>query len=341
MERLLRFSMRICLFLPPTERSPGPRIAGPPGLVRDMRRAREIPSRDAVRPRMVSIMKRIPGPVFFLVVCALIALPGCGKKDVRQDRMVFNLDEVFMRKERPREEESWKVKGLRLAKERDFIGAIEAFKRHVEEEPEEFFGFNALAVSYKNLADHSLAMTNYERALEFTDSAEERAKVLANIGNLYYSANKPQAALGYYKEASSEFDRNPFYRILIARTFISLKEHDRARKVLATVEEKPQALEKYESTEDQGGGYFLLAQCYLALGEEERLLKYAERALKANPDRFVPRLRRELNDERSLLYTMKEDRGVKDILTRYADKLSLGSWLEHSEGLEATSGKKQ
>ena len=290
----------------------------------------------------VSTPKRAVGSLLVLVVCALIVLPGCGKKVVQQDRTVFNFDEIFFwKKPPPPEQEPWKAKGLRLARQRDFIGAIEAFKRQVEEEPEEFFGFNALAVAYKNLGDHSFAMTNYERALEFVESAEEKAKVLANIGNLYYAANKPQAALWYYKEAASEFDQNPFYLILIARAFISLKEHDRARKVLTTVEEKPQALEKHESSEDQGSGYFLLAQCYLSLGDEERVLKYTERALKANPDRFVPRLRRELNDERSLLYTLKEDRGVKDILARYADKLSLGSWLEHSDGLEAMSGKRK
>ena len=60
--------------------------------------------------------------------------------------------------------------------------------------------------------------------------------MLANIGNLYFSAGKPQVALDNYKEAASEFPKDPLYLILIARTFVMLDDHERARKVLAAAE---------------------------------------------------------------------------------------------------------
>ncbi len=110
---------------------------------------------------------------------------------------------------RPPRRNSWKDKGVRLAKEKDYSKAIEAFMQHVVEEPESFFGFNAIAVCYKNLGDPSNAMKNFERAFEFTESPEERAKVLANIGNLYFSAGRSQVALDNYKEAASEFPKDP------------------------------------------------------------------------------------------------------------------------------------
>ena len=74
------------------------------------------------------------------------------------------MDRVFTGIPSPKEE-SWKEKGVRLAKEKDYSKAIEAFMQQVVEEPESFFGFNAIAVCYKNLGDHSNAMKNFERAL--------------------------------------------------------------------------------------------------------------------------------------------------------------------------------
>ena len=152
-------------------------------------------------------------------LCMLVAAGGCGKKITRHG-VPFDLDSVFAGKQAPLKE-SWKEQGMRQAKEGDFEPAIEAFTKHVVEEPESFFGFNAIAICYKNMGDHTKAMQNFERALEFADDKEEKAKVFANMGNLYFAANSHQVALGYYKEAAAEFEKNPLYLILIARTFAS------------------------------------------------------------------------------------------------------------------------
>ncbi len=208
-----------------------------------------------------------------------------------------------------------------MAKEKDYSRAIEAFMQHVVEEPESFFGFNAIAVCYKNLGDHTNAMKNFERAFEFTESPEERAKVLANIGNLYFSAGKPQVALGYYKEAASEFPKDPLYLILIARTFVILDDYERAKKVLAAAEKIHKNLEKYERGEDKGLGSYLAASCYLALNEESKVFQYLESALRANPARYVPRIEKDTADEKNLLYTLKDDPLLKKIMTKYSAKV--------------------
>jgi hypothetical protein len=52
--------------------------------------------------------------------------------------MPFDLDRVFTGIPSPKEE-SWKDKGVRLAKE-EYSKAIEAFMQHVVEEPESFSG---------------------------------------------------------------------------------------------------------------------------------------------------------------------------------------------------------
>ncbi len=163
-----------------------------------------------------------------LGIFAILAAAGCAKKQVRTG-MPFGLDKVFTGLPAAAKE-TWKDKGIRLAKEKQFDQAIQAFTEHVVEEPEDFFGFNGIAVCYKNMGDHTNAMKNYERALEFADSQEDKAKVLANIGNLYFATGKPQAALGYYKEAAAEFEKNPLYLVLIARTFVILNDYDRAKR---------------------------------------------------------------------------------------------------------------
>jgi len=231
--------------------------------------------------------------------------------------MPFDLDKVFTGIPSPKEG-AWKDQGVRLAKEKDYARAIEAFKQHVVEEPESFFGFNAIAVCYKNLGDHANAMKNFERAFEFTESPEERAKVLANIGNMYFSAGRPQVALDRYKEAASEFPKDPLYHILIARTFLVLEDHERARKVLAAAEKVHKNLEKYERGEDKGLGSYLAANCYLALNDEKKVFQYLESALKANPGRYVPRIEKDTADEKSLLYTLKDDPLLKKTLEKYA-----------------------
>ncbi len=125
-------------------------------------------------------------------------------------------------------------------------------------------------------------MKNYERALEFADSPDEKAKILANIGNLYFSADKTSGGAGYYKEAAKEFEKNPLYLIYIARTFMFLEDNDRAGKVLASAEKMHKDLEKYERDDDKGLGSYLMAHCYAGLGQEDRVFHHLEKALKAN-----------------------------------------------------------
>jgi tetratricopeptide (TPR) repeat protein len=252
----------------------------------------------------------------FIALCAALALSGCAKKVVRRG-IPFELDVVFQG-QTPPSKLSWREKGIRLAKERSFDEAVEAFTQQVLEEPESFGGFNAIAVCYKNLGDHANAMKNFERAVEFADTPEETAKILANIGNLYFAANKPQVALGYYKEAATQFEKNPLYLIFIARTFILLDEYDRARRVLTGAESMQKDLEKYEREDDRGLGSYLMTQCYVALNEEEKVYNHLERALKANPERYVPRLKEDLNDSKSLLFTLKGDPRVENALRTYA-----------------------
>jgi tetratricopeptide (TPR) repeat protein len=252
----------------------------------------------------------------WLVLCTALVIGGCAKKIVRRG-VPFEMDAVFQ--VQPSSVKlSWRDKGIRLAKERSFEEAIEAFTQQVLEEPENFAGFNAIAVCYKNLGDHANAMKNFERAVEFADTPEETAKILANIGNLYLAANKPQVALGYHKEAATYFEKNPLYLIFIARTFILLNEYDRARRVLAGAEAMHKNLEKYEREDDRGLGSYLMAQCYAALNEEDKVYDHIEKALKANPERYVPRLKLDLNDSKSLLYTLKGDPRVEKALQTYA-----------------------
>jgi tetratricopeptide (TPR) repeat protein len=249
------------------------------------------------------------------VVSALL-LCGCAPKKVSKGTP-FGLDELFVRNEPVVTEETWKDKGIRLARDKDYSGAIEAFKKHVEENPENFFGFNAIAVCYKNTGDQADAIKNFERALEFADSPEDRAKVLANIGNLYFSSNQRQAALGLYKEAAAEFDKNPLYLILIARTFLALDENDRARRVLSTVEQGYKDLDKHEPPEDKGLGAYIMADCYAKLTEEDKVFNYLEAAIKANPDKYISKIETDSSDPRSLFYTLQGDPRLTKIIDRY------------------------
>jgi tetratricopeptide (TPR) repeat protein len=170
-------------------------------------------------------------------------------------------------------------------------------------------------------------MQNFERALEFADEKEDKAKVFANMGNLYFGANSHQVALGYYKEAAAEFEKNPLYLILIARTFLHLNEPERARKVLMAAEEIHKNLDKYERDNEKGLGYYLMAQCYLALNDEEKVFQRLEQALKANPFRYVKRIEKDISDEKNLMYTLKEDERLKKALRLYANKASPTNWF--------------
>jgi tetratricopeptide (TPR) repeat protein len=258
-------------------------------------------------------------------ICILLIASGCGRR-ISKHGIPFDLDKVFTGKPTLLKE-SWKEEGIRQAKEGKFESAIEAFTKHVIEEPENFFGFNAIAICYKNLGDHTKAMQNFERALEFAGEKEDKAKVFANMGNLYFAANSHQVALGYYKEAAAEFEKNPLYLILIARTFLHLGEPERASKVLIAAEEIHKNLDKYERDDEKGLGYYLMAQCYLALNDEERMFQRLEKALKANPFRYVKRIEKDINDEKNLMYTLKEDERLKKALRLYATKASPTNWF--------------
>lgn len=270
-------------------------------------------------------------PVVLIGLLSIALFAGCSKK-VLHSTNVFDLDSVFsgQRLEPLQDDKSWKEKGLMLVEEKAFDQAIHAFTRYVEEEPEEFFGFNAIAICYKNSGDYSQAMKNFERALELAESDEDRAKILSNIGNLYFATNRPQAALGYYKEAASRFEKNPLYLILIARTFILLNEPDRAQKVLTTAEALQGNLKRYERPDDRGLGHYLMAYCYLALGDEDKVLEYLNRALKANPEKYVPRLKKDMRDEKNLFFTMKEDPNIRKLVRKYTARLSPAFWLDES-----------
>ncbi len=276
------------------------------------------------------------GPRVLLVLIVALGLglfAGCARK-APQAGMLLDLDKAFKKEAmetsspaEPEVKEPWREKGIRLAKDKNFNEAVEAFKRAIEEEPEEFFGFNAMAVCYKNMGEYQEAMKNFERALEFAQSQEDEAKVLANIGNLYISAKKPQAALGYYKQAASLVDDHPVYLVLIARTFIRMEERDRARKLLEQAEKIKGNLKKYERDDEKGFGNYLMAQCYSELGDEAKTVEHLESALKQAPDRFVRRIEKELHDERNLLYTLGDNVELKALIERYADKLSPAFWL--------------
>jgi len=276
------------------------------------------------------ILQRQP-PVRLLVsgaligLCTVVSATGCAKKAIRQ-AVPFDMDKIFVAKAEPQSTltEGLKEKGLRLVQEKNYEQAVDVFKSLVVDEPESFFGFNAMAVCLKNMGDHASAMKNFDRSLEFADLNEERAKILANIGSLYLLANKPQVALGFYKEAAAEFKENPLYLILIARTFALLNEDERARKVLAEAEANQKNLDKFEKDEDRGLGHYLMAYSYLSLNNEDKVLQYLERALKANPTRFASRLKHDFGDKKSLLYTLRDDPRVTDALKRN----SVSQWLE-------------
>ncbi|MBI5568651.1 MAG: tetratricopeptide repeat protein [Desulfomonile tiedjei] len=249
-------------------------------------------------------------------LCVVVLAGGCARK-VPPRGMPFGLNLFF----EPRSEvpqDRFKEKGIRLAREEDFSSAIEAFTQHVLEEPESFSGFNAIGVCYKNMGDHANAMKNFERSLEFADSPEERAKVLANIGHLYFSVDKHQVAMGYYQDAARESEKNPLYLIFIARTYLYLDEPDRARRVLAATEKMSKDFRKYEPDDDKGLGSYLLADCYSRLNEWDKVIQYLEAAMKANPSKYVPKLVKAWSDQTSLLYTLKGDTRLEKAIRQYS-----------------------
>ncbi|MGC8657724.1 MAG: tetratricopeptide repeat protein [Desulfomonilaceae bacterium] len=217
----------------------------------------------------------------------------------------------------PTTSENLKEKGIRLAREKEFPEAIEALKKFTEEDPTDSSAFNALAISYKNSGDYVHAMKSFEKALSLTVKPEERAKVLANIGNLNYLTGKYQAALGFYKDAAAADENNQMYLILIARTFVVLGEYDRARKVLSSINENSLKADDSTKGEDRGLNSYLLAEIYAGLNDEKEVYKNLAAALGSNPGRFAPKLRDDMRDEKSLFYTLQGDKHVGQILARY------------------------
>ena len=254
--------------------------------------------------------------------CLLIVLLSCScSKKVVNSGMPFDMDKIAFESV-SETNENWKETGVQLARRKDYSSAIEAFSRYVEQTPADSFGYNALAVCYKNTGDQQSAMRNYEKALDLSSRGEERAKVLANIGNMYFSGGKLQAALGFYKDAAAEFEENPFYVILIARTFVSMNDFDRARKALSQAEPNIGKLENYERDEDRGLGYYLLAQSYAALNEEDKLLENLDKALNVNTPRFLYRVRQDSSDETNILYTLTEDPKFLGLMRKYSVRVS-------------------
>ena len=261
---------------------------------------------------------RISLALAFFLVCMLLC--SCSKKVVKSG-MPFDMDKIAFESV-SENDENWKEKGVQLARRKEYSEAIEAFSRYIERSPKDSFGYNALAVCYKNTGDPQAAMRNYEKALDLSSRGEDRAKVLGNIGNMYFSSGKMQAALGFYKDAAAEFEENPFYVILIARTFVSMNDFDRARKALSQAEPNIGKLEQYEKDEDRGLGYYLLAQSYAALNDESKLMENLDKALKVNAPRFLYRVQQDSSEETNILYTLTDDPKFLGLIRKYSVRVS-------------------
>lgn len=261
---------------------------------------------------------RISLAVAFFLVFLLSC--SCSQKVVKSG-MPFDMDKIAFESV-SETDENWREKGVQLARRKEYPEAIEAFSSYIERSPKDSFGYNALAVCYKNIGDPQSAMRNYEKALELSSRGEDRAKVLGNIGNMYFSSGKMQAALGFYKDAAAEFEENPFYVILIARTFVSMNDFDRARKALNQAEPNIGKLEQYERDEDRGLGYYLLAQSYAALNDEGKLMENLDKALKVNASRFLYRVQQDSSDETNLLYTLTDDPKFLGLIRKYSVRVS-------------------
>lgn len=262
-------------------------------------------------------------PVGILLIGSLVVLAlvvgGCSKK-MSGRGIPFDLDTIFLPTKGTSKELNRKELGVRLAKEKLYTEALKAFKAHVVEQPEDFFGFNAIAVCYKNLGDQAKAIENYERALEFAVSPADKAKVLANIGYLYFGEKRYQVALGYYREAHSEFEQNPLYLIFIARTLVRLGDEDRARKVLREAEKRRTDLDRYEPADNKGVGSYLMADSYLALKDYSNFLDHFGRAIQSNPGKYTQWLSENLAGDDSPLQQIKKDPRLKKIVEKYGVK---------------------
>ncbi len=265
-------------------------------------------------PKSSDILLRI-----FVLCCAFTLFSGCSKKVMRNDS-VFGLDSLSLEKFE-KSDENLKKKGIELAREKSFEKAIEALKEYTQKNSSDSSAYNALGISYKSLGDFSMAMNSFERALTLTKQPQERSKILSNIGNLYYASGKYQAALGFYKEAAAEFEQNPLYLIFIARTFVMLGDYERARKVVSQVEKNfPRSGHEQKAKEDLGLDYYLLAEIFTGLNEENKVYVNIEKALRADPARFVAKLRKDMQNEENLFYTLQGDKRIQKMLNRFESK---------------------
>ena len=269
--------------------------------------------------------------LFLSGLIILTTVTGCSKKTVRNSSMVFNLDDVFKKRSDsnidPELHQKWKETALELARAGELKEAIEAFEKYIEQDPENYFGFNGLAVCYKKMKNPVSAMTNFDRALEFADEPAERAKILGNIGNLYLDTNQLKTALGHYREAANVYKKQPYYLILIAFTFLKQGQPDRAQKVLAQAERKISRLKELDQSE-QGKAYYYMARCILGTGEQdqERVYRYLKLALKADPKHLVPRLKKDVNNGESLFYTLKDEKDFVNLISQYSEDSAKSIW---------------
>lgn len=290
-----------------------------PGLLRaPLRSGRPRRNPDPVKALCRKAPRRYTSLVlsFVLLVFWAAMLGGCSKK-ISPTGLPFDLDKIFSPRPDSGEDLTEKERGVRLAKEKLYTEALKAFKAHVIERPEDFSGFNAIAVCYKNLGDPSQAIANYERALEFAVSPADRAKVLANIGHLYFGEERYQVALGYYREAHSEFERNPLYLVFIARTLVRLGEGNRARKVLREAEKVQADMTGYDPPDNKGLGYYLMADSYLTLKDYPKFLDHFERAIRVNPTKYSKWLTETISAEDGPLREIENDPKLKKIVEKY------------------------
>ena len=72
-------------------------------------------------------------------------------------------------------------------------------------------------------------------------------------------------------------------------------------------------------------GSYLMAYSYIALNDEEKVVKYLKKALKENPKKYVSRIRGDLSDSRSLLFTLKDDPRLTEAIESYSPEAFLKS----------------
>jgi hypothetical protein len=69
--------------------------------------------------------------------------------------------------------------------------------------------------------------------------------------------------------------------------------------------------------EDVGLDYYLLAEIFTGLNEENKIYENIEKALKADPVRFVAKLSKDMRNEENLFYTLQGDKRVQKMLNRF------------------------